>query len=217
MSEIERELPSEQDKNGAKDGDVNLQSYEKAQELSQQFEDIQTATIGDNLLRGTVSAIESSPNNAAISVEVDLPAETDDIQFFLDKPKSWNREYDFVRWVEDHGYQAGDFEGMIEKGVRVEVRQEDDEYELVIPERVRDKTRKSKEKAKVLAKKMPEVLENKKEGFVTVSTIFGIFLGNLFTASLAFNGDILGFSIIATLLGSLGGLAAVTISAILVD
>lgn len=131
---ITRALPESQQPDGELDG-TEMVAYREAAELAAHFEGIETATIGDGLVHAPVTAIEASPGNSAVAVEVDVPAEEDDEQFFMDKPKTWTNDYAFVRWVEGHGYTAGDFQGMIEKNVKVEVRREDGEYELVVPEK----------------------------------------------------------------------------------
>lgn len=214
MSQIERDIPEEQ-RQGTEGGE--MMAYDRAEELAEQFEDIQTATIGDGLLRGTVEAIEASPNNAAISIEVDLPAEEDPEQFFLDKPKSWSREYEFVRWVEDHGYTSGDFQGMIEKNVRVEVERDNGDYELVIPERVTDKSRRLKPVVKNW------VIERLRAGvqsqtLVPLALVFSaVFAGNFVAAGLFFTGDVLGFSFISTIMGFGVGLVGLIVGTIVND
>jgi len=193
------QLPDDQQPDGELDG-TEMVAYDRAKELSAQFDEIQTATIGDGLVQGAVEAIEASPNNGAISVEVDVPAEPEPVQFFLDKPKSWNRDYDFVRWVEDHGYDAGDFEDMIERRVRVQVRREDDEYELVIPERGRDHSRKLKPAMKQYAASFGNLLRNHEIAAAIIVGLAGIFIGNAMAASMMLSGNAIAFSIVASIL-----------------
>lgn len=216
MSDVERELPESQRQDTELEGG-EMVAYDRAQELAEQFEDIQTATIGDGVLRAPVESIEASPNNAAISIKVDVPAEPDAKQFFLDKPKSWSREYEFVRWVEHHGYSAGDFQGMIEKGVQVEVKREDDDYELVIPERITDKTRNYRQR---LAENALTVLVDMGDYKLAISGIVGFAVAWIVSAMLmgvALSGNVLMFALLITFVGGGAAFVAAIATAIMLE
>lgn len=128
-----RDIPDEQRPDGELD-DPQIRTYEEAAKLARHFEEIETATIGEDTFRAPVKAIESGGRHGKVAIEVDVPAEDGNEQFHLDKPKVWTDRFRFVRWVEGHGYTAGDFQLMIEKQTEVEVRRDNGEYELVIPD-----------------------------------------------------------------------------------
>lgn len=129
-------LPETQQPDGELD-ESEMVAYDNAKELSEQFDAIKTQTLGDGIVRGTVTAIETTTHNQKIVIDVTVPAETDPVRFYMWKPKVWDETYEFVRWLHKYGYSAEDFAGMIEKGIEVEVRRDDDEYELVVPRRRR--------------------------------------------------------------------------------
>lgn len=133
MDAIDRELADEQQPDGEL-GETEMVAYDRAAKLSEQFESIEARTLDDGIVRGTVTAIESTTRGGSIAVDVDLPAEPDDVRFNFTKPKVWSERYDFVRWLDKYDYGSGDFAGMIERGVEVEVRRDGGDYELVIPE-----------------------------------------------------------------------------------
>lgn len=119
--------------------ETDLQAYEEAKDLSNYYDDIKTRTLDGNVVKGYVQSINTTKKNGAVSIQVDVPAEPELEQFTMEKPKVWSDEYEFVRWVEYHGYSAEDFAGMIKQGVQVEVLIEEDsygnsEYELFVPE-----------------------------------------------------------------------------------
>lgn len=216
MSEVERTLPDEQVKDSELEGGEMI-AYEKAQRLTEQFEQIQTSTIGDGMLRAPVSSIEATSSNDSIAIEVDLPAETEDERFYMDKPKSWSRDYDFVRWVEHHGYRAGDFEGMIEKGVQVEVKREDGDYELVIPERVTDKTKNFKRRLAENALHVLEGARSREVMVISITSFVGGFLAMLFMAGAFLQGNVVGLVSVIALFGWIFGWAIAFFTAVVLE
>lgn len=132
-----REFDDEQYKleEGDDEGDTDMQTMERANELARQYEDIKDRTLGENLVAGRLEDIDTSPANNNIVVIVDLPGEGNYKKFRFKKPKVWSREYDFVRWIQYYGYDADSFPNMLKGQCDVEVKNLGDEkYELFIPE-----------------------------------------------------------------------------------
>jgi len=113
-----------------------LQTMERAMNLSKQFEEVKRRTVEDGMVLGKLVDIQTSANNDRISVEIDLPAEGDTKQKRFRKPKQWSNKYDFVRWIKHYGYTADSFPNMIKDDCKVKVKQpsESGDYELFIPE-----------------------------------------------------------------------------------
>lgn len=135
--EVTREFDDEQYKleDGDEEGDTDLQTMERANELSKQYESIKDRTLGDSLVAGRLEDIDTSPANNNIVVIVDLPGEGNYKKFRFKKPKVWSREYDFVRWIQYYGYDADSFPNMLKGQCDVEVKNiGDEEYELYIPD-----------------------------------------------------------------------------------
>lgn len=134
---VTREFDDEQYKleDGDEEGDTDMQTMERANEISRQYESIKDRTLGDNLVAGRLEDIDTSPANSNINVLVDLPGEGNNKTFRFKKPKVWSRDYDFVRWIQYYGYDADSFPNMLKGQCDVEVKNiGDEEYELFIPE-----------------------------------------------------------------------------------
>lgn len=134
-----RTLPDEQqqiDDEDRKDR-VELQTMERAENLSEQFEEIKDRTVDDDdVVLGRLADIETSANNDRIVVSIDLPAEGSDKTERFRKPKVWNDRYKFVRWIRHYGYDADSFPNMIRDDCRVRVLKDSaTDYELFVPER----------------------------------------------------------------------------------
>jgi len=99
MTEPERSLPDDQVKIENEDEyeETELQTMERAMDLSKQFEEVKQRTVEDGMVLGKLVDIQTSANNDRISVEIDLPAEGDTERKRFRKPKRWSDEYNFVR------------------------------------------------------------------------------------------------------------------------
>lgn len=134
---VTREFDDEQYKleDGDEEGETDIQTMERANELSKQYESIKDRTLGDNLVAGRLEDIDTSPANNNINVLVDLPGEGNNKTFRFKKPKVWSSEYDFVRWIQYYGYDADSFPNMLKGQCDVEVKNlGDEEYKLYIPD-----------------------------------------------------------------------------------
>ena len=139
---VTREFDDEQYKleEGDEEGDTDLQTMERANELSRQYEEIKDRTVDSDTVLGKLTKIDTSPGNNNIILTVDLPAESSNEQFRFKKPKVWSNDYKFVRWIQMYDYDADSFPNMIEDHCRVKVKQVNSgEYELIIPQRNRVK------------------------------------------------------------------------------
>jgi len=139
MTEPERSLPEDQVKieNEDKYEETELQTMERAMDLSKQFEQVKQRTVENGMVLGKLVDIQTSANNDRISVEIDLPAEGDTEKTRFRKPKRWSEEYKFVRWIKHYGYDADSFPNMIQDECKVKVSKPSDnsEYELFVPEK----------------------------------------------------------------------------------
>lgn len=115
------------------DDDIDIQTYKRANEISQQFETIKDRTISDGVVEGKVKEIDTSPANGNVVVTVDVPSSTSDETFRFSKPKVWSKRYEFVRWVRHYGYNADSFPNMLKDGCEVKVSRADNSFELVVP------------------------------------------------------------------------------------
>ena len=138
MTKPERSLPDDQVKIENEDEyeETELQTMERAMDLSKQFEEVKQRTVEDGMVLGKLVDIQTSANNDRISVEIDLPAEGDTERKRFRKPKRWSDEYNFVRWIKYYGYDADSFPNMIKDDCKVKVKKpsEGGDYELFIPE-----------------------------------------------------------------------------------
>lgn len=114
---------------------TSLTPYEEAQDLSQEFAEIDRQTVDDSTIKCFVEGIYKTTTGGSISVVVTLPGTGTEESFLFTRPKVWSDEYDFVRWVSHYGYDSSNFEAMIQDNVEVEVRRKKngDEYELTMP------------------------------------------------------------------------------------
>lgn len=132
-----RELPNDQQRIDDEDrkDESQLQTMQRAEELSSQFEDIKDRTVDDNVVLGQLKDINTSETNSTIVVEIDLPGEGVSKDKRFDKPKVWSEDYKFVRWIHHYDYDADSFPNMIEDQCRVKVlRGGNKEYEVFVPE-----------------------------------------------------------------------------------
>jgi len=138
MTKPERSLPDDQVKIENEDEyeETELQTMERAMDLSKQFEEVKQRTVEDGMVLGKLVDIQTSANNDRISVEIDLPAEGDTERKRFRKPKRWSDEYNFVRWIKYYGYDADSFPNMIKDDCKVKVKKpsEGGDYELFVPE-----------------------------------------------------------------------------------
>lgn len=140
-TEVQRALPEGQqkvDSDKKKDEDQLLANIQEADKIREQLEEVSYRTNDDGTIEGIVKQISMTKKNGTIAVDIDVPAETDPHREHFDKPKSWTRDWRFVRFVEAYGKRASSITSMIEEGVKVKIRMEDDEYELVIPSKARE-------------------------------------------------------------------------------
>lgn len=139
MTEPERSLPDDQVKieNEDKYEETELQTMERAMDLSKQFEQVKQRTVENGMVLGKLVDIQTSANNDRISVEIDLPAEGDTEKTRFRKPKRWSEEYKFVRWIKHYGYDADSFPNMVQDECKVKVSKPSDNsgYELFVPEK----------------------------------------------------------------------------------
>lgn len=137
MTEPERSLPESQVKVENEDEyeEAELQTMERAMDLSKQFEEVKQRTVENGMILGKLVDIQTSANNDRISVEIDLPAEGDTEQERFRKPKRWSDEYNFVRWIRHYGYDADSFPNMIQDECKVKVKKpsESGDYDLFVP------------------------------------------------------------------------------------
>lgn len=206
----DRALPDAQRPDGEV-GESEMITMERAEQMSEYFGDIQAATIDDNRMRAPVADIDWSPNNEAVVVEVDVPAETDAVRFHLDKPKVWTDRYQLVRWVRHYGYGAEDFHAMVEKRVTVEIRETGlDDYELVVPER--DRSRRDRVRAVAAGVKAAGVADH--AAIVTAWLVMG---ANIAVVTGLLPGSVpLGWRFVAGLAAAIWVLLTVTFSAAVV-
>lgn len=129
---VERALPEEQQPDGEL-GESEIMAYEDAEQLAQEFIEIETATIDESTMRGTVKSINMASTGGTISIDIDVPTEPEPIRFHMDKPKPWSERSEFVRWLNKYGYGSQDIPLMIENHAEVEIERDGDEYELVTP------------------------------------------------------------------------------------
>ena len=117
--------------------EAELQTMERAMDLSNQFEEIKYRTTEDGMVLGKLKNIETSANNDRIVVEIDLPAEGDTKTTRFRKPKRWDNNYDFVRWIQHYNYSAETFPQMIDDECKVKVSKPSDgsDYKLFVPEK----------------------------------------------------------------------------------
>lgn len=201
------------------DGELNgseMVAYDRAKELSEQFADIQRRTLGDGVVRGTVTSIDTSKSNAKIAIEVDVPAEEEPERFYLTKPKAWDESYKFVRWTRSYGFDASDFAGMIEKGVEVEVRRDDGDYELVVPPEPKPGW---VEAARELVREIEgtDAGERIEKVVFAAFAFLGGFFANMSFAIATLGGDVLGFSFASTLLVAIGMFFGMVVAAVTLD
>lgn len=136
-----RELPDEQVQidGDADDMGEELRAYEQANDLSEEFAKLERNTISENELLCPVMSIDSTKTGGSVAVQVDIPGRPEETEtFIMSRPKVWSRRYEFVRFVEEYGYAASDFEHMIKDDVNVRVSQpeaEGGDYELHVPSR----------------------------------------------------------------------------------
>lgn len=137
MSNSTRTLPDDQqriDEDERKD-ESSLQTMERAEELSSQFETIKSRTVNDGMVLGRLKDIDTSRTSSTIIVSIDLPGEGIKEKKRFDKPKVWSDRYKFVRWIRHYGYTADSFPSMLEDKCKVKVQREGNkEYEVFIPE-----------------------------------------------------------------------------------
>lgn len=135
---VTREFSDEQyklDEEQENQEEVSMQTIERANEISQQYEEIKDRTLGDGMVAGRLEDIDTSPGNDNIVVQVDLPGESADKEFRFKKPKVWTKKYDFVRWIQHYGYDADSFPNMLKGECDVKVENHGNEdYKLFIPE-----------------------------------------------------------------------------------
>lgn len=136
QSGVQRSLPDEQVKVTDADSEeaVDLQTMERAEELSNQYETIKDRTVDSNTVLGLLTDIDTSANNDRIIVTVDLPAEGHDKTFRFRKPKVWANQYQFVRWIRYYDYDADSFPNMLQDECKVKVTKKEGGYDLYIPE-----------------------------------------------------------------------------------
>lgn len=141
MSEAktQRELPPSQQKMDSdidEDDDLSMQTMERANELSRQYESIKDRTVDDNTVLGKIEDIDTSHNNNRIIIHVDVPAQGSNKMFRFKKPKLWSRDYEFVRWIQHYNYDADSFPNMLQDSCKVKVTKDGDgSYDLYIPEK----------------------------------------------------------------------------------
>lgn len=156
QKEVERKLPDEQNKLDEEADDNFMQTMERANELSKQYEEIKDRTLGNGLVAGKLEDIDTSPANNNIIVTVDLPGEGNVKQFRFKKPKVWSEKYKFVRWIHYYGYDADSFPNMLKSDCEVEVENMGgEEYSLFVPERKES----IKETASTIKVKMANVFD----------------------------------------------------------
>lgn len=134
---VKRTLPDEQRKvpDDESSDEVELQTMERAEELSSQFEAIKDRTVDDDMVLGQLKDIETSSTNSKVIVTIDLPGEGMDMEKRFDKPKVWSNRYKFVRWIRHYDYDADSFPLMLDDECKVKVvRDGNREYKLFIPE-----------------------------------------------------------------------------------
>ncbi len=136
---VDRDLPDDQFKieDETEYGEAELQTMERAMDLSNQFEEIKYRTTEDGMVLGKLKNIETSANNDRIVVEIDLPAEGDTERKRFRKPKRWDNNYNFVRWIRYYEYSAETFPQMIDDECKVKVSKPSDgsDYKLFVPEK----------------------------------------------------------------------------------
>lgn len=204
---------------GETDGEpAELMPYERAQELSEHFEDIGRRTIAPGVVLGRVVSIDSSKNNAKIAVDVDVPAEPDAQRTFFDKPKSWDRGYAFVRFVEGYGYSRSNFAAMIEDGVEVKVKRQEDDYEIVVPKNTRERTRSRLSRITAPFRRLFTDMDPSKPAVFIPVVLAVEWLGAVIGLGMAASGDILVASLLwvfwLAMWQALGIMAAVDIGSI---
>lgn len=108
---------------------------EASQELADHLNRVEDATQEDGTLKGHVEWVGSPERNKQIVMLVRIPSEADLLRFFFDKPKTWDdTRYEFVRFARAKGYDASNIAAMNDDRVTVDVREEADEYHLVVPD-----------------------------------------------------------------------------------
>lgn len=134
MAQPKRRLPDEQIPDGEikPDNDAALMPMERAQEIADRLTDVERATNSDGTITGQVTAIDTTKNNNRFAVTVTIPPGREKT-FYLEKPRIWTEDYEFVRFMEYYGYTASSTAAMIRDNVKVEVMIEDGEYELFVP------------------------------------------------------------------------------------
>lgn len=132
-----RQLSDDQYKidDDAGEEDVEIQTMERAMELSKQYEEIKDRTVDDDTVLGELKSIDSSPANNNIVINVDIPASSSNKTFRFTKPRAWSEKYEFVRWIKHYGYDADSFPNMLKDDCEVKVMRKDNnkDYELFIP------------------------------------------------------------------------------------
>lgn len=141
-SEQERELPEDQVKGETdKNEDAQITPHEKAEDLSDYLNTVQSKTVEQGIVKGSIKEIHHIDDNDKILVKIELPGETELETFNFKKPKSYDRTYDIVRWLGKYNYTVDHIPKLVQKEVEVEVqkidtdnRRDNETYELVIPE-----------------------------------------------------------------------------------
>lgn len=138
---VDRDLPDDQFKieDETEYGEAELQTMERAMDLSKQFERIKDNTVEDGMVLGELSYINTSENSSRIIISIDLPAEGMPIKKRFRKPKRWSDEYAFVRWIRHYGYDAETFPQMIDDKCKVKVEEEANggDYTVFVPDESR--------------------------------------------------------------------------------
>ncbi|RDZ39393.1 hypothetical protein C5B91_20055 [Haloferax sp. Atlit-10N] len=101
-----------------------------AEDLSDELLEISTQTVDGRYVRGRVTHIEDQKSNE-ILLRLVLP-NGDMPEFTFEKPIPWKRSFDFVRILEEKGYEPGSIQMLIGDQLLVEPDGEGD-WDIVIP------------------------------------------------------------------------------------
>lgn len=200
-----RELPAEQQQEGVEEAG-ELMPMERAQEISEQFADIESRTISEGVVNGRILTIDTTTANGAMSIDIDVPAEPDPVNFTMSKPKSWDQRFEFVRFVEHYGYGASNFAAMIEDGVEVAVNYDPgrrDEYELVIPDyaETTDRYERAKTHVKAVLRKIADDFDPSEGVIMVPAALTSLWFGVALALGMVMSGEIFLMSVWATAVG----------------
>lgn len=112
--------------------DNYVSAHEQAEQLSEEFVEVESATQTDGTILATVTSIEKTTQGLSdakkIRVRTETPLGRRGTHIF-DIPEPWTEEFEFVRWVRANGSAAGRLDNLIGEKVPL------DDKSLVIPEK----------------------------------------------------------------------------------